>query len=459
MSDPYTNKGFHALGIPPRLLPAVDRLNFATPTPIQERAIPVALEGRDVVGIAQTGTGKTLAFGIPMLANLRNIQTGLVLAPTRELALQIDEALRKLGVKSAVLIGGAPMGHQVAQLRGRPAVIVATPGRLEDHMAQRTIDLKMVAIVVLDEADRMLDMGFAPAIRRILDATPRSRQTMLFSATMPKAIEELAQQYLRAPVKIEIDPHGTVADKVLHELFVVEKCDKPALLGELLRRHPGTVLVFARTRYGAARLARTVRQQGHSAAEIHADRTLSQRKAALNGFKTGEYRVLVATDIAARGIDVKDISLVLNYDVPENPEDYVHRIGRTGRAGASGLAVTFACPEQHRDIRDIEKLMGASMPLSPDSRMSLPRVAPHVPAKPRQGRGPKPKYQQPKQSGSNHRNGPRQDRPAHGSNGARPVAAPPKRAETNPKPPHGAAPQRPGPAPSDPRRPRLFRSR
>ena len=383
MSQTHTHKGFHALGIPPRLLPAVDRLNFASPTPIQERAIPVALEGRDVIGIAQTGTGKTLAFGIPMLANLRNIQIGLVLAPTRELALQIDETYRKLGVKSAVLIGGAPMGQQVAQLRARPTVIVATPGRLEDHMTQRTVDLKMVGVVVLDEADRMLDMGFAPAIRRILDVTPKTRQTMLFSATLPKGIEELAQQYLRAPVKIEIDPQGTVADKVEHELFVVEKADKPALLGRLLDRHKGTVLVFARTRYGAAKLARTVRQQGHSAAELHSDRTLSQRKAALSGFKTGTYRVLVATDIAARGIDVKDISVVLNYDAPENPEDYVHRIGRTGRAGASGLAVTFACPDQHRDIRDIEKLMGASIALSPDSRMAL--VAPTPAARPRQG--------------------------------------------------------------------------
>ena len=448
MSDPHTNKGFHALGIPPRLLPAVDRLNFATPTPIQERAIPVALEGRDVVGIAQTGTGKTLAFGIPMLANLRNIQTGLVLAPTRELALQIEETFRKLGVKSAVLIGGAPMGHQVAQLRGRPTVIVATPGRLEDHMAQRTIDLKMVGIVVLDEADRMLDMGFSAAIKRILDATPSTRQTMLFSATMPKAIEELAQRYLRAPVKIEIDPHGTVADKVLQELFVVEKFDKPALLGELLGQHRGTVLVFARTRHGAARLARTVRQQGHSAAELHADRTLSQRKAALNGFKTGEYRVLVATDIAARGIDVKDISLVLNYDVPENPEDYVHRIGRTGRAGASGLAITLACPEQHRDIRDIEKLMGATISLSPDSRMSLPRVVAHVPAKPKQGQGPRKAYQQPKNGGASHRVSPRSDRPAQGANGPRPDASGPRPGGPRPIPS----------AQSDPRKQRLFRS-
>jgi len=405
-------KGFHALGIPPRLLPAVDRLNFATPTPIQERAIPVALEGRDVIGIAQTGTGKTLAFGIPMLANLRNIQTGLVLAPTRELALQIDETLRKLGVKTAVLIGGAPMGHQVTQLRARPTVIVATPGRLEDHLAQRTLDLKMVAVAVLDEADRMLDMGFSAAIRRILDATPSARQTMLFSATMPKAIEELAQRYLKAPVKIEIDPQGTVADKVVQELFVVEKFDKPALLSELLGRHRGTVLVFSRTRHGAARLARTVRAQGHSAAELHADRTLSQRKAALESFKKGAVRVLVATDIAARGIDVKDISVVLNYDVPENPEDYIHRIGRTGRAGASGLAVTFASPDQHRDIRDIEKLLGTTITLSPDSRMALPRAAPHVPAKPRQGQGAKKGFQ-PKHGRPNHRTGAAAFQPPH----------------------------------------------
>lgn len=279
-------------------------------------------------------------------------------------------------------------------------------------MAHRTVDLKMVGVVVLDEADRMLDMGFAPAIKRILEVTPSTRQTLLFSATMPKAIEELAQRYLRNPQRVEIAPQGTATELVKQELFVVEKPDKPALLGELLNRHKGTVLVFARTRHGAARLARTVRQKGHSAAELHSDRTLSQRKTALNGFKSGEYRVLVATDIAARGIDVKEISLVLNYDVPENPEDYVHRIGRTGRAGASGHAVTFACPDQHKDVRDIERLIGTEVPLSPDSRMSLPRHPSRPAAKPVQGAR----------------------KPAHAQNGPRPSGARPAGSSENKNP-------------------------
>ena len=372
MSDTLTNKGFEALGIPPSLLQKLTRLGFTIPTPIQEQSIPEALGGRDIIGIAQTGTGKTLAFGIPMIANLRNIQQGLVLAPTRELALQIDESLQKLGVKTAVLIGGAPMGRQIQMLRSRPTIIVATPGRLQDHLEQRTMNLSMVQIVVLDEADRMFDMGFAPAIKRILNVTPATRQTMLFSATMPKEICELASTYTKHPVRIEIARAGTVTENIQQELYVVEKEDKPALLKELLNRHDGTVLVFSRTRYGAEKLARMIRANGHTVAELHSDRTLPQRIAALKGFKNGEYRVLVATDIAARGIDVKEIELVLNFDLPANGEDYVHRIGRTARAGASGRAITFASPDQHRDVRDIEKVMKADLPLSKDSRLQLP---------------------------------------------------------------------------------------
>jgi len=276
------------------------------------------------------------------------------------------------------------MCRQISQLRARPTVIVATPGRLMDHMEQRTVSLAYVGVVVLDEADRMLDMGFAPAIRKILDATPSARQTMLFSATMQKEIADLAQRYLKDPVRIEIDRSGTAAEKVEQELYVVEREDKPALLGDLLRSNRGTVLVFTRTRHGARKLARSVRFNGHSAAELHSDRTLAQRTAALAGFKSGEFRVLIATDIAARGIDVKDISLVVNFDVPENPEDYVHRIGRTGRAGAAGRAITFAHPDQHGDVRDIEKLMKTELPLSPDSRMELPRPRPTHSQRPQQ---------------------------------------------------------------------------
>ncbi len=383
-----SNSGFNALEIPPSILQKINRLGFTVPTPIQQQAIPVGLQRRDVIGIAQTGTGKTLAFGVPMIANLKHIQIGLVLAPTRELALQIDETMRKLGCKTAVLIGGAPMGRQISMLRTRPTIIVATPGRLLDHIQQGTVNLQTVGVVVLDEADRMLDMGFAPAIRKILDTTPVSRQTMLFSATMPKEIADIAQRYQREPVRIEVARAGTGADNVEQELYVVGKEDKSALLGTLLKSHQGTVLVFTRTRHGAKKLARTVRIAGHSAAELHSDRTLSQRTAALSGFKSGEFRVLVATDIAARGIDVKEISLVVNYDIPENPEDYVHRIGRTGRAGASGHAITFVMPDQHRDVRDIERLMKVELQVSKNSHMQLTRSAPaasHSPSRPSSG--------------------------------------------------------------------------
>lgn len=373
MPETQIPQGFRALGLRLSILEKLDRLGFVTPTEIQQAAIPVALEGHDVMGIAQTGTGKTLAFGLPMADRLQKGQVGLVLAPTRELAQQIEETLRKLGLRTALLIGGAPMGRQISQLRAQLDIIVATPGRLEDHLSQRTADLRRVAIVVLDEADRMLDMGFAPAIRRILGQVSRDRQTMLFSATMPKSIEELGGQYMNNPQRVEVATQGTTAERIDQELIVLQQEDKPEFLRELLYQHKGTILVFSKTRHGARKLAKSIRLDGHSAAELHSDCTLGQRRAALQGFKTGQFRVLVATDIAARGIDVKDIALVINYDVPANPEDYVHRIGRTGRAGASGKAIMLATPDQHRDVRDIEKLIQAELPLSPMSKMSMDR--------------------------------------------------------------------------------------
>lgn len=357
MPDHTNFLGFRHLNLSVDVLRSLDRLGFHTPTPIQAEAIPVALQGRDLIGIAQTGTGKTLAFGLPMLCRLQKGSFGLVLAPTRELALQIDETLRRFQIKTALLIGGAPIAKQVGQLKARPTVVVATPGRLIDLMEQKVADLRRVSIVVLDEADRMLDMGFAPAIKRILNATPEERQTMLFSATMPKGVLDIAENYLRKPVRVEVAPPGSVTDLVKQELMVVAKDEKGDALSGLLKENKGSILVFTRTRHGARKLAKSIRFQGHTAAEIHSDRTQAQRKSALHGFKNGDYRILVATDIAARGIDVKDISLVINFDVPENPEDYVHRIGRTGRAGAEGRAVTLATPEQHGEVRDIEKLL------------------------------------------------------------------------------------------------------
>ena len=380
MSDTQNNSqaGFKALSLSPQLLSVLDRLQYTEPTPIQHLAIPHALEGRDVTGIAQTGTGKTLAFGLPILERLRNNPgVALILAPTRELALQIDETFQKvgrqLGFRTAVLIGGAPMGRQISQLRQGPHAIIATPGRLKDHLSQRTVNLGEVTIVVLDEADRMLDMGFAPVIKEILRHVPKERQTLLFSATMPKELEEIATSAMNHPIRVDAARAGAAADLVSQELYVVRHEDKGQLLTKLLSDNPGTVLVFSRTRHGARKVARHVHQMGHTSAELHADRTLAQRRAALDGFKRGDHRVLVATDIAARGIDVKMISLVINYDLPDNPEDYVHRIGRTGRAGQTGHAITMATPDQSKDVRDIERLIKQEIPVSPNSELQLER--------------------------------------------------------------------------------------
>ena len=376
MASTLTFSGFHALGLPPRLLKRLDGLGFIEPTPIQESAIPVLLDGRDIIGIAQTGTGKTLAFGLPVLSNLQQGQVALILAPTRELAQQIEETFLKFNANTCLLVGGAPMPRQVAQLREKPDMIIATPGRLEDHLQQKTINLRRVSIAVLDEADRMLDMGFAPAIKRIMAQVPRERQTMLFSATMPAEIAALADQFLYRPERVEVARAGTAAETVAQELIFVEHADKSRMLENLLSDHKGTALVFARTRWGARKLAKVVRRFGHTAAELHSDRTLAQRRDALDGFKKGSYRVLVATDIAARGIDVKEIGLVVNYDIPQNPEDYVHRIGRTGRAGAQGLAVTLATPDQKTEIRDIEKLLQSPLPLSSRSLSNVEKLEP-----------------------------------------------------------------------------------
>lgn len=379
------NSAFACLELSPEINRQLDKLGFTTPTPIQAQAIPHALAGRDVVGIAQTGTGKTFAFGLPMIQKLLKDQgMALILAPTRELALQIEEELKKigatLGLKTAVLIGGAPMNKQVGELRRRPHVIVATPGRLKDHLYQKTCTLRFVSIVVLDEADRMFDMGFAPVVKEILNQVPAERQTMLFSATMGREVSELTARYLKNPIRVEVAPEGTPSELVEQEVHIVPKEGKPDLLSTVLYDNHGTVLVFSRTRHGAKRIARNVREMGHTAAELHSDRTLAQRKAALAGFKSGMYRVLVATDIAARGIDVKEIELVVNYDLPDCLEDYVHRIGRTGRAGATGRAVSFAQPDQHKDVRHIEKLIGKSLAVVSGSlpassiRASRPRI-------------------------------------------------------------------------------------
>ncbi len=361
--------GFHALGIMPQLLMALDKLKFGIPTPIQHQAIPIALEGKDIVGIAQTGTGKTLAFGIPMIQRLGKADgKGLVILPTRELAIQVDESFKQigkgLGLRTAVLIGGASIRFQTQELRQNPHVVIATPGRLIDHVRQGTVRLDDASIVVLDEADRMFDMGFAPQINEIIKLLPGKRQTMLFSATMPPQIMAIATKNMALPVRIEIAPSGTSAERIEQEIIIVRKDAKHSLLEKILYEYKGTVLVFSRTKHGARKLCVEVKDIGHTVAEIHSDRSLIQRKEALAGFKSGKYRVLIATDIAARGIDVTGIELVINYDLPDNSEDYVHRVGRTGRAGKEGHAISFATPDQGTDIRDIERLMRKTLSIS-----------------------------------------------------------------------------------------------
>ncbi len=364
------------MGIAPKILDILERMKFKVPTPIQFKAIPLAITGKDIVGIAQTGTGKTHSFLIPMVQRLVQKEgVGLVLAPTRELALQIDEACRPLahafGMKTACLIGGAPMDPQVQALRKEPRMVIATPGRLIDHMSQWNFVPDSVIMLVLDEADRMLDMGFAPQIEKILRFIPRDRQTMLFSATMPKEIMGIASRHMKLPLSVEIAPSGTTAEKVTQELFIVKKESKSQLLKKLLAQYHGTVLLFSRTKYNARKITRSIRDMGHSVSEIHSDRSLVQRRDALEGFKSGKYRILVATDIASRGIDVTGIELVINYDLPEDAENYVHRIGRTARAGHKGHAISFATPDQGRDVRDIESLIKASLPISRHSGITF----------------------------------------------------------------------------------------
>lgn len=369
MTQTNIPENFYGLGIAPKILSILDKLKFVKPTPIQAKTIPTALEGSDVIGIAQTGTGKTLAFGIPMMQRFAQINgRGLVLVPTRELAVQVEESIRKigqpLGIRSVVLIGGAAMDRQIDGLRRNPRVVIATPGRLIDHVKQKNLNLNNIEILVLDEADRMLDMGFAPDIKWIISHVPKQRQVMLFSATMPQEILSLSMSYMKLPVHVEIAPTGTTAADVTQELFIVRKEAKRELLNKLLTEHHGSILVFARTKHAAHRIARDMKTRGHRATDIHSDRTLAQRREALEGFRSGKYRVLIATDIASRGLDVKGIELVVNFDLPDEIENYVHRIGRTGRAGYKGQAITLATPEEGREIKKIETFIKQELKVS-----------------------------------------------------------------------------------------------
>jgi len=371
---------FAALGISPKSLDALDKAGFEHPTPIQAQAIPPTLSGHDVIGIAATGTGKTAAFLVPIIERLASHPShhagprALVLAPTRELALQIADQLERFArgqrVGGAVVIGGVGMARQADELRHRE-VVIATPGRLVDHLAQGSAKLDRVEILVLDEADRMLDMGFKPQLTRILQRLPRQRQTLLFSATMAGEVGEFARTHCQTPVEIEVNRSGTTAERADQWVFLPGQHEKLPLLLALLEDDDLSTLVFTRTKRRADKVAKVLERAGHKVARIHADRSQAQRRMALEGFREGRYRVLVATDIAARGIDVAEIGHVVNFDLPYVPEDYVHRVGRTARMAASGRASTFASPEEADLLRGIERLTR-----SPLRRAELPRDRP-----------------------------------------------------------------------------------
>ncbi|MGH9957910.1 MAG: DEAD/DEAH box helicase [Pyrinomonadaceae bacterium] len=378
---------FSQLGLQSAQVRRAESLGYTEPTPIQRQAIPVILSGKDLIGCAETGTGKTAAFLLPIIQNIsevlqRKASGGsraasttkvsqskarvLVLAPTRELATQIETNYAELNSvkanRSVTLIGGASMRQQRDALRRNPVVVIATPGRLLDLTQQQALDLSGVEVLVLDEADRMLDMGFLPAIRRVLSMVPAKRQTLLFSATMSPEIEKLARSTMQSPKLVEVSPRGQAPMTVEQTAYPVAQESKTALLLDLLERERfERVLVFTRTRRGAERLAHILLARDHSVNRIHADRTQSQRESALRGFRDGRTRVLVATDIAARGLDIYAVSHVINYDVPSTPEDYVHRIGRTGRAGNQGRAISIVAPVDELSMRAIERLTGQSV--------------------------------------------------------------------------------------------------
>jgi ATP-dependent RNA helicase RhlE len=365
---PKLDTPFTALGLNDRLAYAAQQMGYVDPTPIQVQGIPLVLTGRDVIGSAQTGTGKTAAFALPILQRLdrHGALRCLVLEPTRELALQVEEAFKNYAkftdLRATVVYGGVGYGKQRDDLRRGMDVLVATPGRLLDHMEQGDVNLKDISVLVLDEVDRMLDMGFLPDVRRIVQRCPRARQTMLFTATLPPEIEQLAGWVLHDPATVSIGRQRSAAETVAHAFYPVVGAQKFDLLLHLLdQTHYESVLIFSRTKAGADYVASRLLSAGHKVAVMHADRNQAERTEALKGFKAGKYEVLVATDLAARGLDIAGITHVINYDVPENPEDYVHRIGRTGRAQNTGDAFTLVTEETWRDARSIERFIGQSI--------------------------------------------------------------------------------------------------
>ncbi len=372
---PGEDTTFAQLGLAQPLLDALRDAGYNFPTPIQREAIPIALKGRDLIGLAQTGTGKTASFTLPIVNRLlggpRRTRV-LILTPTRELCLQVEESFRKYSKYAPIdvipVFGGVGYEPQEKALRAGVDAVVATPGRLLDHLEKRNVDFSYLETLVLDEADRMLDMGFAPQLNRIVEQIPRYRQTLLFSATMPPEVEALARKYLRKPVVVQVGRRSSAATTVTHAVYPVPRQRKNELLVHLLSaKHHDSVLVFTRTKSGADRVVRDLEQAGIDAGAMHADKSQQQRMQALEDFKSGKLRVLVATDIAQRGLDISGITHVINYDVPQQPEDYVHRIGRTGRAASTGDAYTFMSAEEIGMVRTIERTIGQEIP-----RVSVP---------------------------------------------------------------------------------------
>ena len=374
---------FAALGLAPELVRAVADEGYEQPTPIQSEAIPLALAGRDLIGSAQTGTGKTAAFVLPILQRLstgpRGVLRALILVPTRELAEQVATSIRAYGrhthVKGAAVYGGVGMEPQTHALRQGVDMIVATPGRLLDHMERGHADFSRLQVLVLDEADRMLDMGFAPDVKRILNALPDERQTMLFSATISPEVDALARRALNGHASVEIGRRAQAAEGIEHVIIACDKLQKRGALGAILKAKPaGQTLIFTRTKYGADKLVTFLKREGIAANALHGDKAQSHRTRTLNQFRDGSAEILVATDIAARGIDVDGIRMVVNFDVPTDPEVYVHRVGRTARAGARGLALTLISPDEWLLMADVERLIGQNFP-----REVIPGFEPSVP--------------------------------------------------------------------------------
>ncbi len=400
---------FENLGLSPALLRALAENGFATPTPIQVQAIPLGLAGHDLLGGAQTGTGKTAAFGLPLLQRLSKVTPAkgprkpraLVLVPTRELAVQVAESIKAYGrhlhLNVTTIYGGAGMGPQVDNLRRGADILVATPGRLIDHLERGSAKLDAIEVLVLDEADRMLDMGFLPAIKRILNRVPKERQTLLFSATFEPRVKALALEFMRNPQQVQVAANNTIAETIVHRAHPVDGSRKRDLLVQILsKRHTDQVLVFGKTKHGCNRLAEQLEAAGLRAVAIHGNKSQAQRQKALNLFKAGKARVLVATDVAARGLDIPDLPLVINHDLPMVAEDYIHRIGRTGRAGAQGEALSLVSPEEGGLLNQIQRMLKVDLQMdvvegfAPSKPIRLDTPIPKNGGGQRQGQGQRP---------------------------------------------------------------------